>query len=299
MIKKIDKFSVVIPTKNRSEDLKKITKSILNQNLIPNELLIVDQSESNSKKSLQKIIKNKTYLRYFHKKKIKSLTEAKNFSLEYVKNKIIFFLEDDIILKKNFFKNIIKIFEKNPNILGVCGILINEKKINFFSRIYSVIFLNGLFRDERLFLWNHNHKSKVKYSDKISGGISGWRKIIFKKVNFDKKNQLHLFEDIDFSVRVNKIWPQSTIITTSAKVVHKWSEINRKKDIKLLQLKLIEAYKFCKKNNNNFINLELFVFIFGQFLICLFKTISLFNFLYLQTFIKTIFSLNKIKIYSK
>jgi len=97
MIKKIYKFSVVIPTKNRFEDLKKIIKSILNQNLIPNELLIIDQSENNHNKSFDKIIKNQIYLRYFHKKKIKGLTEAKNFSLKYVKNEIIFFLEDDII----------------------------------------------------------------------------------------------------------------------------------------------------------------------------------------------------------
>ena len=299
MIKKIYKFSVVIPTKNRLEDLKKITKSILDQNMLPSELVIVDQSDKTNKKFLDKIIKNKIYLRYLHKKKIKSLTEAKNFSLRYIKNEIIFFLEDDIILKKNFFKNIIEIFEKNINILGVCGILINEKKMNFFSKIYNFIFLIGLFRDKRLSLWNYNEKSKFVYSDKISGGISGWRKIIFKKINFDKKNKLHLFEDVDFSVRVNKIWPQSTIITTSAKVVHKWSTINRNKDISLLQLKLIEAYKFYKKNNSNFLNFDLFIFILGQFLICLFKTVSLFNFLYLQTFIKTIFSLKKIKIYSK
>lgn len=148
-------------------------------------------------------------------------------------------------------------------------------------------------------MWNHNQKSKFIYSDKISGGISGWRKIIFKKINFDKKNNFHLFEDVDFSVRVNKIWPKSTIVTTSAKVVHKWSKINRNKDIKLLELKLIEAYKFYKKNDDNFFNTDFLIFILGQLLICLFKTISLFNFSYIKTFIKTLFCLKKIKIYSK
>ena len=120
-----------------------------------------------------------------------------------------------------------------------------------------------IFKDKRLYLWNHNQKSKFIYSDKISGGISGWRKIIFKKINFDKKNNFHLFEDVDFSVRVNKIWPKSTIVTTSAKVVHKWSKINRNKDIKLLELKLIEAYKFYKKNDDNFFNTDFLIFILG------------------------------------
>ena len=81
MLKKIKKFSVVIPTKNRFEDLKKNIISILKQGMTPNELLIIDQSDKNFKKSIKKITKNNINLRYYHNREIKSLTEAKNFSL--------------------------------------------------------------------------------------------------------------------------------------------------------------------------------------------------------------------------
>ena len=111
-------------------------------------------------------------------------------------------------------------------------------------------------------------------------------KKVFKKLSFDNNNNLHLFEDVDFSVRVNKIWPQSTGIITLAKVVHKWSPINRSKDLKLIELKIIEAYKFCKKNSNKKINLELFIYIFGIFLSCLLRSILLLNLSHIKTFLQ-------------
>jgi glycosyltransferase involved in cell wall biosynthesis len=292
------KFSVVIPTKNRINDLKKIISSILIQNKKPYELLIVDQSDKNNFSILKTIIQNKVKLKYFHKKNIQSLTEAKNFSLSHIKNDIIFFLEDDVILKKNYFKFLLEVFDKRKSILGVCGVLINERKINYFSRLYNFFFLNGIFQDIRPSLWNNRSTIKFIYSNKISGGISAWRKNVFKKISFDKKNKLHLFEDVDFSVRVNKIWPHSTGIVTLAKVVHKWSPINRSKDFKLVELKIIEAYKFCKKNSSKKINLELFIYIFGIFLSCLLKSILLLNLSFIKIFVKTIFDLKQIKIHS-
>jgi len=299
LFKNSKKFSVVIPTKNRINDLKKNINSIVIQHEKPSELLIVDQSDMSSLNILKKIIQYKIKLRYFHKKNIRSLTEAKNYSLSYINNDIIFFLEDDIILKKNFFKVILDFFEKRKDIQGVSGILVNERKINYFTRLYNFFFLNGIYDDIRPSLWNNRSAKKFIYSNKISGGISAWRTKVFKKLIFDKNNKLHLFEDIDFSVRVNKIWPQSTGIITSAKVIHKWSPINRSKDLKLIELKIIEAYKFCKKNSNKKINLELFIYIFGIFSSCLLKSILLLNLSFLKICVKTVFDLRKIKIYLK
>jgi glycosyltransferase involved in cell wall biosynthesis len=299
LFKNSKKFSVVIPTKNRINDLKKNINSIVIQHEKPSELLIVDQSDKNNLNILKKTIQNKVKLRYFHKKNIQSLTEAKNFSLSHIQNDIIFFLEDDIILKKNFFKVILDFFEKRKDILGVCGILVNERKINYISRLYNFLFLNGIYKDIRPSLWNNISTQQFIYSNKISGGISAWRKKVFKKLIFDKNNKLHLFEDVDFSVRVNKIWPDSTGIITLAKVVHKWSHVNRSKDLKLIELKIIEAYKFCKKNSNKKINLELFIYIFGIFLSCLLKSILLLNLSFLKICVKTVFDLRKIKIYLK
>ena len=85
------KISAVIPTKNREIDLVKAVVSVYNQTKIPEELIIIDQSDNsesyNSVKSLTKPSKLK--LIYIHEKKIKGLVEAKDYSLRFVKNEIV------------------------------------------------------------------------------------------------------------------------------------------------------------------------------------------------------------------
>ena len=45
-------ISIIIPTKNRSKDLYKAIKSIINQKIKPDELIVVDQSDDSSSKNL-------------------------------------------------------------------------------------------------------------------------------------------------------------------------------------------------------------------------------------------------------
>ena len=136
--------SFIIPTKNRITDLIKTIKSINKQNILPNELLIIDQSFNNCESRIKSVLKNKVKLKYYHEVEIKSLTQAKNFALKKASGDIIFFLEDDIILSKDFIINILKTFSYKKTLKGVCGILINER-ISFFKKFVKIILycLNG------------------------------------------------------------------------------------------------------------------------------------------------------------
>ena len=273
-------LSFVIPTKNRITDLIKTIKSINKQNVLPNELVIIDQSFNNYESRIKSALKNNIKLKYFHEVAIKSLTQAKNFALKKVSGEIIFFLEDDIILSKDFIINILKVFRYKKKLKGVCGILINER-ISFFKRFIKIIFYHGLFNDPRFKQWNNLESKEVIISDKISGGVSAWKKKVFHKTKFDSKNKLHLFEDIDFSVRVNKLWINSTAIVTSSQVEHKWSKINRNKDIKLLKMKIQESYIFYNKNSKRIIKTDYLLFKFSLFLFSVFLTIKNFDIKYL------------------
>lgn len=273
-------LSFVIPTKNRITDLIKTIKSINKQNVLPNELVIIDQSFNNYESRIKSALKNNIKLKYFHEVAIKSLTQAKNFALKKVSGEIIFFLEDDIILSKDFIINILKVFRYKKKLKGVCGILINER-ISFFKRFIKIIFYHGLFNDPRFKQWNNLEGKEVIISDKISGGVSAWKKKVFLKTKFDSKNKLHLFEDIDFSVRVNKLWINSTAIVTSSQVEHKRSKINRNKDIKLLKMKIQESYIFYNKNSKRIIKTDYLLFKFSLFLFSVFLTIKNFDIKYL------------------
>jgi GT2 family glycosyltransferase len=284
--------SFVIPTKNRISDLIKTIKSINKQNILPKELLIIDQSFNNNELRIRSALKTSIKLKYFHQVTIKGLTQAKNYALRKASGDIIFFLEDDIILSKNFIINILKVLSYEKNLRGVCGTLINVK-ITIFKKILKFIFYHGLFNDPRLKQWNNLKSDKVILSDKISGGISAWKKEVFIKNKFDSKNKLHLFEDIDFSVRVNKLWKNSTAIVISSQVEHKRSRINRNKDIKLLKMKIRESYIFYNKNSRNLLKIDYLLYKYSLFFFSVFQTFKNFDIKYLITFFTEIKLLSK------
>lgn len=275
--------SFIIPTKNRISDLIKVLKSINKQNVLPNELLIIDQSFNNNELRIKNVIKKNIKLKYFHEVSIKSLTQAKNFALKKASGDIIFVLEDDIILFKDFIINILRAFRRIKKLKGACGILINER-ISFFKKFLKLLFYRGLFKDLREENWNNLDVNKVILSDKISGGISAWKKEVFIKNKFDSKNKLHLFEDIDFSVRVNKLWKNSTTIVTASHVEHKWSKINRNNGIKLLKMKIRESYIFYNKNSKNLLKIDYLLYKYSLFFFSVFQTFKNFDIKYLITF---------------
>ena len=108
------KLSVVIPTLDRPYDLVEAVRSILDQSLLPYELIIVDQSidskSNNEVKDLFSKLKPTTKLIYIHDKSIKGLVSAKNHAVKNSNGEIISFLEDDVFLDKNWSTKGIKFY---------------------------------------------------------------------------------------------------------------------------------------------------------------------------------------------
>ena len=82
----------------------------------------------------------------------------------------------------------------------------------------------------------------------LSGGLSSWRKDVFKEVSFDIKNHFHSYEDKEFSIRINKKFPNGMYIIPDAKLKHFHSEINRKAVFKLTKMNVFEIIVIYKKN---------------------------------------------------
>ncbi|MAD43066.1 MAG: hypothetical protein CL623_11845 [Arcobacter sp.] len=108
-----NKFDVIITTYNREESLKILVENILEQTLLPENIIVVDSS-SKENEEIQKIQKilyiksshgNQPYQRYLGKK--------------VSKNEILIFMDDDMrILENSAFEKIINKYE-DKNIIGV------------------------------------------------------------------------------------------------------------------------------------------------------------------------------------
>lgn len=285
------KISAVIPTKNREIDLVKAVVSVYNQTKIPEELIIIDQSDNsesyNSVKSLTKPSKLK--LIYIHEKKIKGLVEAKDYSLRFVKNEIVSFLEDDIILDKFYFKEIYKAFHSNKKILGCSGIITNADTSNYLYRKFHYITHLGIFKDKRpnIYSFLKDKSDLIVQTNVVSGGLSSWRSQIFDDIEFDTINNFHMIEDFEFSFRFNKVYPNSLFIISNAKLAHYFSPINRSDEIKIIEKKIFEFIIFFKKHYNNRLSLlSIFVLLISNLFIALLKSFFYLNFNFIISFFR-------------
>ena len=284
-LNKIKNFSisVVLPTKNRHFDLSNFFDSLLKQSIFPDQVIVIDQSSENLSEALitNKVnsIKSST-LTYIHNTNIKGLVEAKHYSLQYNKSDLICFLEDDVILEKDFIEKIISGFKHIPDMYGCCGVITNPPIINFVYEFFFHLFHIGIYKDIRVGIYGYNNLSQKFFeSDKLSGGLSAWRKEVFSHTFFDLKNNLHYTEDIDISSRVAYLFPNSLFINTHARLAHYFSKSNRSNLVGIHSKKIIELIIFYKKRKKiAFSFFHLSWLLVGMFLNLFLKTISLLSF---------------------
>ncbi len=252
-------LTAVIPTKNRRSDLLIAVESILSQSHLPGELIIVDQSDSDvSKHDIEQLCKNSKYARlvYIYDPKVRGLVHAKKVACEIAKSEIVCFLEDDIKLENDYFYQIQQGFAENKNMMGCSGIITNPLYRSQFHQWIFHLFHRGLFRDVRFDVYGipKGLVTKCILSNKISGGLSAWKRDVFKSVQFNEESGLFMLEDIEFSMRVDDHFKNSLYINPQARLEHFWSPVNRDKELVRRHKKITENFIFFKSRNKNVID---------------------------------------------
>ncbi len=250
-------ITAIIPTINRPQDLVDAVVSVLNQKHIPNELIIVDQSAGRaSYDAVYKIYDSfdiAPSLIYLHEPEVSGLIEAKQRGVEVAKGDIISFLEDDVVLHRQYFENAISIFENNQKVMGCCGVMSNVHTGVLYEYLFK-LFHRGIFYDPRLNVGkvrDCDGKGVLIHSRYLSGGISCYRKEVFEKVNFDMVNDFFMLEDIDFSTRAADFFgDEHFFISTNMCLDHNMSPINRARLKERWQRKLREYVTFYKKHSD-------------------------------------------------
>lgn len=236
------KFDVVIPTKNRPDDLRNIMCSIDSQSIAPANVIVVDQSDNK-----QLITCSKKYnIIHIHNPCISGLTEAKNIGVDSSLSDLIFFFDDDIILDANFFEIMINYFRENKHLSGICGRQKNSKsstlKILFFD-----LFHIGDFKDIRKKCNSGKVKNDLINTNILPGGITAYRRGIFKDYRFDENLIKYcLGEDMDFSYRASKSYKFA--FATKALALHNHSQIGRYDPLLSFTCKVVGYAYFYKKN---------------------------------------------------
>jgi GT2 family glycosyltransferase len=228
------KFSLIICTYMRPKPLLKLLQSVQEQTLYPDEILIVDGSVNDQ---TQLAIKDHHFqnLNYFLvSREDRGLTKQRNFGISHVGNdmEVVCFLDDDTILEKDYFEQLINTFVQDRTVSGVGGVAINEntwqiidanKKYNKYKyfQFEGFVYKEGLRNIVRNYLGlqsnlapgkmpNYSHgrtcgfplNGKIFEVDLLIGMSMAYRKSVVDNIQFSSYFEGYgLYEDADFSIR--------------------------------------------------------------------------------------------------
>lgn len=233
----------------RPDAIVKLLLSVENQTLYPDEILIVDGS-TNDKTELALIkhrFKNLIYFKVDDSQR--GLTKQRNFGIDNINkaSDVVCFLDDDIILEKDYFKQLINAYSIKPDAVAVGGYITNE--VNWEKKSEPISFdefeLDGYVR--KLGKRNVIRKKYRLLSDKppgimptfsngfpisflppsdkiyeveyFMGGVSSYKKEVFDNISFSTYFQGYgLYEDLDSCLRVSKLG--KLYVNTSAELAH-------------------------------------------------------------------------------
>lgn len=249
----INSISIIIPTFNRPVDLAETIDSILIQTVLPNEILIVGESSDLGTEAIVKSFASKFQSKsidiiYILNSRQGGLTAARNMGVARSKGDVILFLDDDVILDKDFISGILNVYALYPNAKGVQGYwgdIINQsvsyKIVNGVNR--SFLLFNTQ-RDKCAVMCSFNQiyphpLTKIIECQWLSGCNHSYIRSIFDEFKYDEKLiRYALGEDLDFSYRIYKEYPNSLYITPHAKLFHKSAQVSK---VLIKQLSYIRA----------------------------------------------------------
>lgn len=226
------------------------------QSLYPNQIIVVDGSLNNETSILLKKLDFKNLEYVMVDEKNRGLTKQRNLGIDLVDeaSEIICFLDDDIVLEPNYFEKLIGTYNIKQDALAVGGYIKNEvswKRSNNTSNP-NTFYYDGWMRSEPSrfklrrkfgllpdkspgFLPTYAHgrsigflppSGKIYEVELIMGGVSSYRKEIFKTLKFSNYFEGYgLYEDADFSLRIAKIG--KLYVNTSAQLNHYHDEKGR------------------------------------------------------------------------
>jgi GT2 family glycosyltransferase len=245
------KFSLIICTYMRPQSVLQLLQSVHNQTLYPNEILIIDGSTN----AETEIILEENLFRNLHYFAVppehRGLTKQRNYGIERVglDMEVVCFLDDDTVLEKDYFEEIIKTFKENPSVSGAGGVATNENRWTLAvpNKIYNshqycqwedYVYKEGQRNVVRNYLrlqsdlgpcrmpdYSHGKtcgfplNGKTYEVDLLIGMSFSFRKKVVDSIRFSRYFEGYgLYEDADFSIRALQFG--KNVINTKAQLRH-------------------------------------------------------------------------------
>jgi GT2 family glycosyltransferase len=198
--------SVIIPTKNRLDDLLITLSAIDNNKVLPQEVIVVDQTETNQAESIKEFLAKKhsrLNVVYYHEPQIPGRLFACDFGAAKSSGAWLLFLDDDVSVAEDFFERLFVIIQPNSGVDAVCAVDVSEKNLPSWRVLLRIIFWRGPFSDPITLVNKFYDKiDRPVKSRHFQGGFMCCKRHLYLEIGLDKNT--HGNADVDFSYRASK-----------------------------------------------------------------------------------------------
>lgn len=230
MESELSKVSIIIPTLNRASSLARTLGFISKSSILPDEVIIVDQSPIDTAEKIKELCDSQTLkIKYIHVSEPSS-SKSRNIGLELCKNDIAIFMDDDVDIGIDTIRNILILFRDNSiSMVGGIDSGSPPKKLSLPSLIF---FRSSFFKRYKghvsmagygVFPQNPQGETPTEWA---MGFFFAIRKSLAQKwgLKFDENLKYYAYaEDLDFTYRYflkSREENLKCIMSTAATVLH-------------------------------------------------------------------------------
>ena len=269
-----NKIAIVVPTRNRPNDLRRMLTSVANQSFLPDEVIIVDGGDE----TVESVVNEFSGINIeYHRVYPPSLSKQRNVGMAAVDPSINLagYFDDDLVLEPGAIEGALMFWETAPDDVGGARFNIISDPSPKCTWLKSLFLLDSQDRGKVLRSGQAaliGQVSSNKYVRWLSGGVTIWRKEVIKEFAYDEWFQgTGYLEDVDYSFRVGRKYKLAVL--ADARVQHLSHPIRKDKNYLLGKWQVVNRMYFVRKNP------ELSVFqcywaLFGQLLINLGKGVT-------------------------
>lgn len=248
------KLAIIICTKDRPNDLTNLLRSLDQQTIKPEKIVVVDGSDDPVREIVHSFSSLNTTYTHVHPP---GLTKQRNRGISLLKGQCdwIGFLDDDIVLKQDALENLHKFILKNLEVKGTGLVITNQEQLShgLIDNLFRILFFTDKEPGGMITKSGKASAIRVVKNDQrvewIYGGATFWHKDIISEFSFDEWfSGVGYIEDVDFSYRVSRKY--KLMICASAQCFHYHHAIRKERFFDMGTWHFVAWWYFIIKNGN-------------------------------------------------